>query len=77
MPCYYFDCLSNGVLHPDDFGLDMVDEDIADQAQAVMMDIMAESLPSQATLTVIVTVRSEQGQPVYVAHGVAGGDPIK
>lgn len=74
---YYFDCLSDGVLHPDEFGIEMLDEDIADQAQAALMDIMRELIPNKVSMVVIVTVRPEHGQPVYVAHGIVGGHSVK
>ena len=77
MPRYYFDCLSNGVLHHDEFGIEMLPEDIADQAQAALISIMEELIPNKVSLVVIVTVRTEQGQSVYVAHGIVGGYAVK
>lgn len=77
MPRYYFDCLCDGVLHFDDFGLEILDEEIADQAQAVVMNILEESLPIRNSSAVIVTVRTEQRQPVYVSHGMIGGTLVR
>lgn len=77
MPRYYFDCLSDGVLYPDEFGDEMLETDVADQAQAVTLNIMQESLPNKGSLVVLVTVRGEQGQPVYVAHGIVGGNAVR
>ena len=45
MPRYYFDCLSNGVLHHDEFGIEMLHDDIAVQAQAALINIMEELIP--------------------------------
>lgn len=76
MPRYYFDCLSNGVLHPDAFGIDLPEDELADQAQAVMMNLLNDALPNMASLMVMVIVRAERGQTVYVAHGIVGGSSI-
>jgi predicted anti-sigma-YlaC factor YlaD len=76
MPRYYFDCLSNGVLHADEFGVDLPEDEVADQAQAVMMNLLEESLPNTVALLVMVMVRAERGRTVYVAHGIVGGSCI-
>ena len=77
MPRFYFDCLSNGVLSPDEFGMDLLDDDIADQAQAILIDIMTDYLPNNYPLMAIVNVRSEDGKIIYSAYGGAGGYPVE
>lgn len=77
MRIYYFDCFDSRGPHLDTVGMVLSNaSEAAEQATGVLSHMLAEHTDTLGSHEVTILVRSDQGKPIYIAHGAMQGHII-